>query len=213
MAASSVEPVSRLVTAPEIETNPSYKKTPFIVKLHEMGFDNGHSAMVMEPLGAGLRPERTGPEPGARPARGPAGHPGPHQHAALHPVAGRLQLRNELFGPAHPERAHHLPGLEQRKQRHRGRPFRPLRRGRRGGDVLRHLHRLQRPRHPAPADRDPGFPPLPGAHPQRHGGAEQGHGAVPAADRRQLRDAFAPGRREPVPHVLGQPPLLEWIRP
>ena len=45
-----VDPVSRLVTAPDIEANPSYQKTPFLVKLHEMGFDNGHAATVMEPL-------------------------------------------------------------------------------------------------------------------------------------------------------------------
>ena len=45
-----VDPVSRLVTAPEIEANPSYQKTPFLIKLHEMGFANGHAATVMEPL-------------------------------------------------------------------------------------------------------------------------------------------------------------------
>ena len=46
-----LDPVSRFVTVPELDPNPSYKKTPFIVKLHEMGFDNGASADVMEPLG------------------------------------------------------------------------------------------------------------------------------------------------------------------
>ena len=46
-----LDPVSRFVNVPEIEPNPSYKKTPFIVKLHEMGFDNGHASDVMEPLG------------------------------------------------------------------------------------------------------------------------------------------------------------------
>ena len=45
-----LDPISRFVTVPEIEPNPSYKKTPFIVKLHEMGFDNDHSTTVMEPL-------------------------------------------------------------------------------------------------------------------------------------------------------------------
>jgi predicted GH43/DUF377 family glycosyl hydrolase len=49
--AIGLDPVSRFVTVPEIDPNPSYKKTPFIVKLHEMGFDNGASAAVMEPLG------------------------------------------------------------------------------------------------------------------------------------------------------------------
>ena len=46
-----MDPVSGLITAPDIELNPNYKKVPFIVKLHEMGFANGFSEMVMEPLG------------------------------------------------------------------------------------------------------------------------------------------------------------------
>jgi predicted GH43/DUF377 family glycosyl hydrolase len=49
-----LDPVSRFVTVPEIDPNPSYKKTPFLVKLHEMGFDNGDTAAVMEPLGEGF---------------------------------------------------------------------------------------------------------------------------------------------------------------
>jgi len=49
-----LDPVSRFVTVPEIEPNPSYRKTPFIVKLHEMGFDNGLTAAVMAPLGEGF---------------------------------------------------------------------------------------------------------------------------------------------------------------
>jgi len=47
----ALDPVSRFVTTPEIDPNPSYKKMPFLVKLHEMGFGNGHTAAVMEPLG------------------------------------------------------------------------------------------------------------------------------------------------------------------
>jgi len=46
-----LDPVSRFVTVPELDPNPSYKKLPFVVKLHEMGFDNGAAAAVMEPLG------------------------------------------------------------------------------------------------------------------------------------------------------------------
>ena len=46
-----LDPVSRFVTLPEIDPNPQYKKAPFIVKLHEMGFDNPHAATVMEALG------------------------------------------------------------------------------------------------------------------------------------------------------------------
>ncbi len=49
-----LDPISRFVTVPELSPNPSYKKTPFVVKLHEMGFDNGASAAVMEPLGEGF---------------------------------------------------------------------------------------------------------------------------------------------------------------
>lgn len=46
-----LDPISRFVNVPEIEPNPSYKKTPFLVKLHEMGFENNHTLAVMEPLG------------------------------------------------------------------------------------------------------------------------------------------------------------------
>jgi len=46
-----LDPISRFVTAPELDPNPSYQKMPFIIKLHEMGFDNGATAAVMEPLG------------------------------------------------------------------------------------------------------------------------------------------------------------------
>jgi predicted GH43/DUF377 family glycosyl hydrolase len=48
--AITVEPVSRFVTAPEVVPNPTYRKKPFIMKLHEMGFDDGHAAAVLEPL-------------------------------------------------------------------------------------------------------------------------------------------------------------------
>jgi predicted GH43/DUF377 family glycosyl hydrolase len=50
----TLDSVSRFVTVPEIDPNPSYRKTPFIVKLHEMGFDNDHTTSVMEPLGEGF---------------------------------------------------------------------------------------------------------------------------------------------------------------
>ena len=45
-----LDPVSRYVNMPEINANPKYRKQLFIVKLHEMGFDNGASAAVMDPL-------------------------------------------------------------------------------------------------------------------------------------------------------------------
>jgi len=46
-----LDPISRFVTVPDLDPNPSYKKRPFTQKLHEMGFENGASAAVMEPLG------------------------------------------------------------------------------------------------------------------------------------------------------------------
>jgi len=45
-----LDPVSRYVNMPEINPNPKYKKRLFIVKLHEMGFENGASAAVMDSL-------------------------------------------------------------------------------------------------------------------------------------------------------------------
>ena len=45
-----LDPISRFVSVPEIVPNPSYMKIPFIVKLHELGFDNAHTTAVMEPL-------------------------------------------------------------------------------------------------------------------------------------------------------------------
>jgi len=47
----ALDPVSRFVTVPEVDPDPSYMKGPFILKLHEMGFDNAHTTVVMEPLG------------------------------------------------------------------------------------------------------------------------------------------------------------------
>jgi predicted GH43/DUF377 family glycosyl hydrolase len=46
-----VDPVSRHVTVPEVVPNPSYDRRSFITKLQEMGFESGHAAEVMEPLG------------------------------------------------------------------------------------------------------------------------------------------------------------------
>jgi predicted GH43/DUF377 family glycosyl hydrolase len=48
--AVALDPVSRFVNVPEVEPNPRYKKKPFIVKLHEMGFGNAISSAVMEAL-------------------------------------------------------------------------------------------------------------------------------------------------------------------
>jgi predicted GH43/DUF377 family glycosyl hydrolase len=47
----SLDMLSRFVTVPEIDPNPSYEKTPFIIKLNEMGFDDVCIAAVMDTLG------------------------------------------------------------------------------------------------------------------------------------------------------------------
>lgn len=43
--------VSRFVTVPEVLPNPSYRKRRFLIKLHEMGFDNDCTQAVITPLG------------------------------------------------------------------------------------------------------------------------------------------------------------------
>jgi predicted GH43/DUF377 family glycosyl hydrolase len=48
------DPVSPLATLAEVEPNPNYSKPSFIMKLHEMGFDNKHAAAVLECLGDGF---------------------------------------------------------------------------------------------------------------------------------------------------------------
>ena len=45
-----LEPTSRHVTMPEILTNPSYEKRSFVMKFHEMGFDNDHARDILAPL-------------------------------------------------------------------------------------------------------------------------------------------------------------------
>jgi predicted GH43/DUF377 family glycosyl hydrolase len=46
----TIDPVSRFVTAPEIVPNPTYRKKRFIIKLAEMGYENGLASAVMAPL-------------------------------------------------------------------------------------------------------------------------------------------------------------------
>jgi predicted GH43/DUF377 family glycosyl hydrolase len=46
----TLDPVSRFVTLPEVVSNPSYHKKLFIIKLNEMGVDDGYAAAVMAPL-------------------------------------------------------------------------------------------------------------------------------------------------------------------
>ncbi len=49
-----VDPVSGRVTLPWIESDASYEKAPFRLKLHEMGFDNAMAAEVLATLGDGF---------------------------------------------------------------------------------------------------------------------------------------------------------------
>ena len=46
----SLEPVSRFVTVPQVLPNPTYRKRRFLIKLHEMGFNNDSAAAVLSPL-------------------------------------------------------------------------------------------------------------------------------------------------------------------
>ncbi len=46
----SFDPVSRYVTVPNVVPNPTYRKKSFVIKLHEMGFDNDCAVAVMAPL-------------------------------------------------------------------------------------------------------------------------------------------------------------------
>jgi len=50
-ASIKVDEVSRHVIAPGVKENPTYRKTIFQHKLQEMGFENGWSRRVIEPLG------------------------------------------------------------------------------------------------------------------------------------------------------------------
>ena len=43
-------PVSRFVSLPEVLPNPGYRKKRFVIKLHEMGFDNECTSAVMDTL-------------------------------------------------------------------------------------------------------------------------------------------------------------------
>lgn len=43
-------PVSRFVTMPGIVLNPTYRKKDFVIKLHEMGFDNDCTRAITDPL-------------------------------------------------------------------------------------------------------------------------------------------------------------------
>ncbi|MEO5916934.1 MAG: glycoside hydrolase family 130 protein [Luteolibacter sp.] len=48
----SFDPVSRFVAMPLVVPNPTYRKKSFVLKFHEMGFDNPFADAVMAPLGS-----------------------------------------------------------------------------------------------------------------------------------------------------------------
>ena len=48
----SLDPVSGRVALPRLEPNPWYQKLAFLLKLHEMGFNNRHADNVLEVLGS-----------------------------------------------------------------------------------------------------------------------------------------------------------------
>ena len=50
-ASITIDEVLPLVSAPDVEENPSYSKTMFLHKLKEMGFDNEWSPRILESLG------------------------------------------------------------------------------------------------------------------------------------------------------------------
>jgi predicted GH43/DUF377 family glycosyl hydrolase len=47
----TIATISPLVSAPDVEENPSYRKLMFLHKLKEMGFENEWSQRILEPLG------------------------------------------------------------------------------------------------------------------------------------------------------------------
>lgn len=46
----AIDPVSRYVALPEVVPNPTFRKKLFIIKLHEMGFEEGYAGEVMKSL-------------------------------------------------------------------------------------------------------------------------------------------------------------------
>ena len=125
-----------------------------------------------------------------------------------HSRARLVELRHDVPCRLGALRAGDLPRRPARDPRHGGRPLRPLHRRRRRGDVLRDLHGVRRLRDHAAADPDRRLRSLPHLDAQRPGRAEQGNGAVPASDRRKVRDAVAPRSREPPPGDLDGRPAL-----
>jgi hypothetical protein len=118
-ATISIDPVSRFRHRARRRAQPQLSEERFIIKLHEMGFDNDTATAVMEPLKRKVHPQRTQQE---------------HRHVcATRPSPNPAILRRtlecvqwladsnyelQLLLQARPQRAHHLSRLAQREQRH-----------------------------------------------------------------------------------------------
>ena len=96
----TLDPVSRFVTTPEIVSNPSYQKRPFIIKLHEMGVDDDHADAVMGPLAENFTRSDLNKSVESVRHETPNGHARSGPHARMHPVAGGFQLRTALLRQA-----------------------------------------------------------------------------------------------------------------
>ena len=92
-----------------------------------------------------------------------------------------------------------LPDHRAAARRARGLAPGALRPRRRRLRMDRHLHRLFGPLDPLRAAAHARLPPLPARADRGPRRAQQGHGAVPREDRRQVRDGRPAGRQEPVP--------------
>ena len=88
-------------------------------------------------------------------------------------------------------------------ERHRRRALRSIQRWR-PDDLLRNLYRLQGHCDPIGADRDHRLPLVPDDAAARRSRAQQGHGAVPAQNRRQVRHDCATGQRESLSDLFGR---------
>ncbi len=100
--------------------------------------------------------------------------------------SGWRRCRGDLQAGRGHQRAGDLSHHRIAVERHRGCPLRGVRRWR-AKNILRDLYRLQRQGDQVRVDRDHRLHVLPDVAAEGNRRAEQGHGAVPAKDRRQVR--------------------------
>ena len=184
---------------PSIVPHPDQSGTPtgslrFILSLRAVG--EGHVSSLTFRAGTIAADGSIAVDPTARLASSPRiGHrvPGPHRRRSR----GHLQS-----GPGH-QRTRDLSGDGIAVERHRRRPLRRIQRWR-ADDLLRDLYRLQGHCDPVGIDRDQRLPLVSNVAAARRRRAQQGHGAVPAPDRRQVRHDRATGQRESLSRLLGR---------